>query len=181
MNRVSKISIKDILGKYVTNDMRDDIMSAIDDASIDEVNDVVGMSVRDYFKRFDDSVSLYWAADSEGFGKAGDCIYGVSDNLIIRGFVGLPGRGPVALMAWWDFRDWDSANKRFVMTPNDGSPFDVYARCWEDSASKAISDGHTDFTVSRWIGKDYDGHDLTNRVGVVSCGCICKNHYGLIR
>ena len=179
MNRVSKASVREVLTKYLSDELRDDIMNEIENARTEEEKSVVGMSVLDYLDRFDTPVEVVWAADSEGFGKAGDDVCGSLSNLKIFGIVG-DNRG-IVLLVWKDWVDWKDAKKLFLITPKIGIVKEYYATDWESAANAAIADGWEDFTVSRWFGKSFGHNDnLTERVGRVSCGKICKSFNGPI-
>lgn len=178
MNRVSKTSVREVLTKYLSDELRDDIMNEIENARIEEAKSVLGMSVLDWFDRFDTPTEVIWAADSEGFGKAGDAVYGNMNDLRIVGTVG--GNRGIVLMVWWD-REWKDAKKRFIITLPSGLTLDFHETHWEAAAERAISNGLEDFTVSKWLGKSYGkSENLTERVGRVSCGKICKKFYGPI-
>ena len=83
-NRVSKVSVEEVLRKYLADALVEDIMLDIENDQIRERSDEVGMLYGEWKSRFDDDVSLVWAADSgAGFGKKGWPVYGVCDDMRI--------------------------------------------------------------------------------------------------
>ena len=83
-NRVSKIQVKEILGKYLENDLVNKIYWEIVGADENDMKNVIGMTVSEWRARFDDDFELVWADDTNaGFGKRGDSVYGNSDDCVI--------------------------------------------------------------------------------------------------
>ena len=83
-NRVSKAQLMNVLHEYLEDGLANNIYYAICDADDYDRKHMIGMTVGEWKKRFDDDYELVWADDTNaGFGKQGDTVYGNSDYCVI--------------------------------------------------------------------------------------------------
>jgi len=105
-NRVSKVSVREVLREYLADELVDDILMDIEKKQIAERESEAGMTYGEWKSRFDDDVSLVWADDSgAGFGRKGDPVYGNCDDMRIVKIV--TGAHKKVLHLWYgDRNDW---------------------------------------------------------------------------
>ena len=84
--RASRIAIRSVLEKYLSDDLVHKIFWEICDQDDNDRKNVIGMTVKEYLDRFDDidDLKIVWADDTNaGFGKYGDSVYGNCDDCVI--------------------------------------------------------------------------------------------------
>ena len=83
-NQVSKVQVKEILRKYLTDDLANRMFWEIVDADETDRKNMIGMTMAEWMERFDDDFEVVWADDTNaGFGKRGDTVYGNLDDCVI--------------------------------------------------------------------------------------------------
>lgn len=83
-NQVSKVQVREILRKYLADDLADRMFWEIVEADENDRNHMIGMTMGEWMERFDDDFEVLWAADTNaGFGKHGDTVYGNIDDCVI--------------------------------------------------------------------------------------------------
>jgi len=111
MNRVSMVSVGEVLDRYLDADLFYRIMEDIEKASHEEEKAACGMLYGEWKNRFDDPHSVVWAADSgAGFGKKGWTVYGDCDDMRIVQ-IDTHQNGEKTLHLWYNSRnDWKEGN-----------------------------------------------------------------------
>lgn len=83
-NNINKIAIMETLKKYLDNQLAWKIFDDMENKQEKDERNQAGMKYGEWKKKFDDSHTLVWAADSHGgFGKKGWSVYGNADDLTI--------------------------------------------------------------------------------------------------
>lgn len=83
-NQVSKFQVREILRKYLADDLANRMFWEIVDADENDRKNMIGMTMAEWMERFDDDFEVVWAADTNaGFGKRGDSVYGNIDDCVI--------------------------------------------------------------------------------------------------
>lgn len=161
-NRVSKVSVEEVLKRYLADALVKDLMIDIAKEQIKERSGEVGMTYGEWKSRFDDDFSIVWAADSlGGFGKAGWTVYGNADDLRI---VKIVSNGGKKVLHLWDdsWGDWRKAKTRYKVVCGDNTEYsgsydlDTFA----DLGELAYNEGHRDYKVYRYDGTSTDGKDI---------------------
>lgn len=82
--RVSRKAVMDVLKDKLSLALAYDIYVEICKIDDNDADSIIGMTVYEFRERFDNDYRLVWYEDTgAGFGKAGDSVYGNSDDLVI--------------------------------------------------------------------------------------------------
>ena len=106
--RVSKVSVMEVLRKYLSEELARDIMGDIEYAECEEMEAEIGMTYGEWKERFSDEHDVVWAKDSgAGFGRKGWTVYGDCDDMqIVQIDTVGPSRKKVLHLWYAGRKDW---------------------------------------------------------------------------
>lgn len=160
-NRVSKVSVREVVGKYLSDELLSRVMADIERAASLERAGQIGMTYGEWKERFDDNHSPRWAANTQGFGKAGAAVGGDCDDCRI---VSIVSDGETKVLLLWDdlMGVYDEAEKPYLIKPTDGmlriiGDYRSLKDCAVDANEKF---GLRAYDIFRWSGCRKNGEPL---------------------
>ena len=139
------------LKEFLPMDVAVKIYDRIYDEDIKEEEGQLGMTFGDWKSRFDDDFEAVWAADTPGFGRAGNGCCGDCDDCRIVQID--RGRHQKTLYLWDDaFVSLAEAKKPFLIRNEDGTEIKALYVDIGDAISGAKERGFKKFEIFRWGG-----------------------------